>query len=151
MQKIGFKRLTETAKLPTYAHPLDDAGMDFYADESTIIYCGESAVIKTGVAWKPNMEDVPDGYKVVLKIEPKSGLSCKCSVEVGAGVVDQTYIGEIMIHLYNFDFDSEVKLEKGVKIAQGIVEYIPIVEIVEIDELGETNRGTSGFGSTGDK
>lgn len=151
MQKIGFKRLTESAKLPTYAHPLDDAGMDFYADEDVVIYCGESAIIKTGLAWKPIMEDVPKGYKVVLKIEPKSGLSCKSSIETGAGVIDQTYIGEIMIHLYNFDFDCEVVFKKGDKIAQGIVEYIPTVEIVEVDELGATNRGANGFGSTGDR
>jgi len=150
MQKIGFKRLTETAKLPTYAHPLDDAGMDFYADKISDVLAGDSTIVHTGVAWKPNMEDVPDGYKVVLKIEPKSGLSCKCSIETGAGVVDQTYIGEILIHLYNHG-DERKYFDIGDKVAQGIVEYIPIVEIVEVDELGTTNRGANGFGSTGDK
>jgi dUTP pyrophosphatase len=152
MQKIGFKRLTETAKMPTYAHPLDDAGMDFYADEDVLICGGESEIIKTGLAWKPFKESVPKGYKVVLKIEPKSGLSCNCSIETGAGVIDQTYTGEIMIHLYNHSKeDQSAHFLKGIKIAQGIVEYIPIVEIVEVDELGITNRGAGGFGSTGEK
>lgn len=147
MYKIGFKRLTKTAKLPKYANPTD-GGCDFYADEDVLIKPKSSTLISTGIAWQPL--DKIDGFKAELRMVSKSGLSVKKSIEVGAGEIDDEYRGEIKVHLYNLG-DDDVSFSIGDKIAQGVIDYKPIIEIIEIDNINSTSRGANGFGSTGDK
>jgi len=144
--RIGFKKLTDTAKIPTYANETD-MGCDFYADESVVIKPKDSFLVSTGIAWEV-LGGIPDGYKAELAIRSKSGLSVKHKIEKGAGTVDETYRGEIKIHLFNFG-SKQFKVEKGMKIAQGVIDIKPMVKIIEIDTLSETARGSGGFGSTG--
>lgn len=81
---------------------------------------------------------------------PRSGLAWKHSIDVGAGVVDYDYRGNVGVILFNFsDVDFEVKV--GDRIAQLILERIVTPEVVEVESLDETERGEGGYGSTGVK
>jgi len=160
-----FKKLTKTAQIPTKAH-LTDAGMDFYADENIVIPKGSKEVVPTGLAlemkWDVidnfelfyNMENVlkafiKNNFIPYLKIHSRSGLSLKQDIEVGAGVIDYDYRGEIKIILYNHSLHNDFIIHKGDKIAQGIVYILPKVNIIKVNDIIETVRGENGFGSTG--
>lgn len=82
------------------------------------------------------------------RIAPRSGLAVKHGIDVGAGVIDADYRGELAVILFNFG-DKEFSVNKGDRIAQMVVERISYADVVEVDELCETQRGASGFGSTG--
>lgn len=82
------------------------------------------------------------------RVAPRSGLALKNSIDVGAGVIDEDYRGNVGVILFNFsDLDFDVK--KGDRIAQLICERIAYPKLVEVDTLTETVRGEGGFGSTG--
>ena len=79
---------------------------------------------------------------------PRSGLAWKHSIDVGAGVVDFDYRGNVGVILFNFsDIDFEVKV--GDRVAQLILEKICTPDVVEVESLDETERGAGGYGSTG--
>lgn len=160
-----FKQLTETAKIPTKAH-LTDAGIDFYADENIIIPSKSKGIVSTGLVlemkWDVidnfelfyNMENVlkafiKNNFIPYLKITSRSGLSSKHNIEIGAGVIDYGYRGEVKIILYNHSLDQKFMVNKGDKIAQGIVYILPKISIVKTDNISKTLRGENGFGSTG--
>lgn len=82
------------------------------------------------------------------RIAPRSGLAAKYSIDVGAGVVDEDYRGDIRVILFNHS-DVEFKVAKGDRIAQLICERIFYPQMVEAEKLSETARGAGGFGSTG--
>ena len=82
------------------------------------------------------------------RIAPRSGLTLKKFIDVGAGVVDEDYRGELGVILFNFG-EEDFKINMGDKIAQLIFEKIKTPAIVETDSLEETGRGNKGFGSTG--
>ena len=84
------------------------------------------------------------------RIAPRSGLALKKFIDVGAGVVDEDYRGELGVVLFNFG-EEDFKINMGDKIAQLIFERIKTPTIVETDDLEETGRGKKGFGSTGVK
>lgn len=163
---LQIKRLTETAVMPVKAHPTD-SGFDLFADEDVIIEPGETAVIKTGIAIA-----LPVGHEA--QIRPKSGVTCKTDLRVQLGTVDEAYRGEIGVIVdnafsymkesnVNYVFDIKVEtlhcceeyafgtyvIRKGDKIAQMVIAPVAHPEIIEVDELGETDRGANGFGSTG--
>ena len=81
------------------------------------------------------------------RIAPRCGLALKQFIDVGAGVVDENYRGEIGVVLFNFG-EEEFKINMGDKIAQLIFKKIMTPEIVETDSLEETRLGNKGFGST---
>lgn len=82
------------------------------------------------------------------RVAPRSGLAWKNFIDVGAGVIDQDYRGNVGVILFNHsDVDFEVK--KGDRIAQLICERIVYPNLVHVDSLTETARGEGGFGSTG--
>ena len=83
-----------------------------------------------------------------IYLAPRSGLAWKNSIDVGAGVIDYDYRGNVGVILFNLgDVDFEVK--KGDRIAQLILEKISMAPAIEVDELAATERGAGGFGSTG--
>ena len=83
-----------------------------------------------------------------LVVAPRSGLTWKNSIDVGAGVIDADYRGPVGVILFNHsDVDFEVK--PGDRIAQLIVQKIVTPEVEEVDDLDATVRGSGGFGSTG--
>ena len=84
------------------------------------------------------------------RIAPRSGLALKKFIDVGAGVVDSDYRGEVGVVLFNHgDQDFEVKM--GDRIAQLILEKIDTPPVEEVQGLDDTVRGSGGFGSTGVK
>lgn len=79
---------------------------------------------------------------------PRSGLAWKNSIDVGAGVIDEDYRGNIGVVLFNLS-DVDFNVTRGDRIAQLLLEKIITPEVVEVEELIETERGDGGFGSTG--
>nr|CUU99197.1 hypothetical transcript [Hymenolepis microstoma] len=82
------------------------------------------------------------------RIAPRSGLCLKYGIDVGAGVIDQDYRGNIMVVLLNFG-DEDFTIKKGDRIAQLICERIYLPTLKECANLDETKRGANGYGSTG--
>jgi deoxyuridine 5'-triphosphate nucleotidohydrolase len=105
------------------------------------IPAGGRALVKTGIAIS-----LPSGY--YGRVAPRSGLAVKNGIDVGAGVIDSDYRGEVGVLLFNFG--SEVfRAEAGTRVAQLIVEPMVLVQPVEVSDLDDTQRGAGGFGSTG--
>jgi dUTP pyrophosphatase len=132
-------KLDKGAYMPTRAHKTD-AGLDLYSPINTTIYPDDSVCIDTGV----HME-IPEGY--VGDIKSKSGLMVNEDI-VTDGTVDCGYTGSIRVKLFNHGM-TEVRIVKGQKIAQIVIKKIITPELELVDELGETERGDKGFGSTG--
>ena len=132
--------LDEGAYLPTRGH-VADAGLDLMTPIDFIVPKGGCYTIDTGV----HME-IPMGWWG--KLESKSGLNIKHDVVSLGGTIDSGYTGSIRVKLYNFG-NSDYEFKKGEKVVQIIIapcEY-PILHLV--NGLSETDRGESGFGSTG--
>ncbi len=140
MPIIKFKRLTETAVIPKYAHD-GDVGMDICADEDIVIEHGQKARISSGIA-----AEIPDGYEI--QVRPRSGLSSRGVIAMFA-TVDTGYCREIGLVIYNFS-GKLLDIRKGDRISQLVIAPVTRAEIVDVDEIDtNTERGTSGFGSTG--
>ena len=138
---MKVKRLSENSVLPTKAHA-GDLGYDLYASEEVVLMAGQTRLIPTGIAIQ-----FPEGYGGLLR--DRSSVATKRNLFVVAGVIDNGYIGEIMIALHN-STDGFERIMVGEKIAQLIL--IPTVNftVEEVDELVSADeRGTGGFGSTG--
>lgn len=140
MLTIKFKKLKKDALLPRYAY-LGDAGLDVFSSEDYILKSGEWHGFSTGVA-----SEFPEGY--FGRLAPKSGLALKHSIDTLAGVIDNTYRGEWIVVLVNHGREK-VEIKKGDKIAQLILQRFEPALSIEVKELSETERNTSGFGSTG--
>ena len=140
IMQINIKKLHQDAKLPAYAHH-GDAGMDFFALERTVLKPGEHVAIRTGISM-----EIPRGF--VGLFWDKSGLSIKEGLKLLGGVIDAGYRGEIMIGMINLN-KQEYVFETGHKVAQMLIQKVELPEIVEVEELGNSSRGRSGFGSTG--
>ncbi|MGQ9471411.1 MAG: dUTP diphosphatase [Candidatus Aminicenantales bacterium] len=136
---LRVKRLSPQAKLPSYGHP-DDAGLDLYSSEETVIRPGEVKAVPTGLKIA-----IPPGF--VGLIWDKSGLALR-GVHRLAGVVDSGYRGEVRVVLVNLGQEN-FEIGAGMKIAQMLVQPVEQVVIEEVEELDPTPRGEAGFGSTG--
>ncbi|MBR4056230.1 MAG: dUTP diphosphatase [Rikenellaceae bacterium] len=132
--------------LPRYATPLS-AGMDVRAniDEAVVLRPLERAMIPTGLSI-----ELPEGYE--MQIRPRSGLAAKHGITVlnSPGTIDADYRGEIRVILVNLS-NEEFRIEAGERIAQMVVARHEQVEWELAEELGESERGEGGFGSTGKK
>ena len=89
---------------------------------------------------------VPSG--TYARIAPRSGMSLKSHIAVGAGVIDQDYRGGVGVVLFNHS-DQSFEVSAGDRIAQILLERIALPEVQEVDQLPDTQRGDKGFGSTG--
>lgn len=137
---IKFKKLNKNAKIPCYAHP-GDAGMDLFSLENKILKPGVRYGFKIGIA-----VIIPKNY--VGLVWDKSGLALNEGLTTLAGVIDSGYRGEIGVVTLNTS-RKNIKIEKGQKIAQFLIQPIVSAKIKEIDSLDNTSRGKGGFGSTG--
>ena len=135
-----IKRITDNAIIPTRGSA-EAAGLDLYASEGVSIGPGRRAAVSTGIS----IELPKDTYG---RIAPRSGLAVKDGINVGAGVVDRDYTGEIKVVLFNHG-RKPFNIKSGYKIAQLIVEKCVMVEVKEVEGVAETARGANGFGSTG--
>ena len=119
------------------------AGYDLKSAYDYIIPGMGKIIAKTDISIR-----VPDG--TYGRVAPRSGLAAKNHIDIGAGVVDQDYTGNIGVVMFNHaQEDFEVK--KGDRIAQFICEKIEYPELEEVASLSSTERGEGGFGSTGTK
>jgi dUTP pyrophosphatase len=136
---IKIKKITPTAKIPNKAHATD-LGYDLFADMTVHIAPGKTANIRTGIAI-----GFPEGYGGLVK--DRSSMAMKNIVTSG-GVIDEAYIGEITVFLSNHG-DEEVFIYNGDKIAQIVLIPTTNFSITEVDNLSQTERGSKGFGSSG--
>ena len=138
--RILIKKLDDEAIVPTKANH-NDAGFDLYSVIDTVIDPDSREVVKTGISMA-----IPEGHAGL--IWPRSGMAVKQGVDVFAGVVDSGYRGEVMVCLYNSS-SSPVEISKGDRIAQMLIQPVPLVRIAEVSNLDDTSRGDGGFGSSG--
>ena len=108
-----------------------------------VIPAGGRGVVKTDISIA-----CPAG--TYARIAPRSGLAVKKGIDVGAGVVDADYRGNVGVVLFNFGTE-DFTVDVGDRIAQLILEKVNMAPVVEVEELTETERGAGGFGSTGVK
>jgi dUTP pyrophosphatase len=136
-------RLDPGVPLPAYAHP-GDAGADLVTTADLELAPGERAVVGTGVAIA-----LPDGFAGF--VHPRSGLAARTGLSVvnTPGTVDAGYRGEIKVCLVNHDPREPIRLRRGDRIAQLVVQRVERVTFDEVDTLPETVRGAGGYGSTG--
>jgi dUTP pyrophosphatase len=141
--QLKFKRLSPSAILPTYGSE-GAAGFDFYVSEEAVSPSGKTIKVHTGWA-----VEVPKGYE--LQIRPRSGTSLKTGLMIknSPGTIDSDYRGEVCILVYNTGERYGHCINRGDRIAQGVLKKVPEVEIVEVEDLSETKRGGGSFGSTG--
>ena len=146
--KVEIRQLPhgEGLALPEY-HSADAAGLDLLAavpeDSPLILSPGQRALVPTGLTIA-----LPSGYEA--QVRPRSGLASKHGVTVlnSPGTVDADYRGEIGVLLVNHG-DGPFSIQRGERIAQMVIAPVVQVELVSAAKLSATERGSGGFGSTG--
>ncbi|MBU8739741.1 dUTP diphosphatase [Bacillus licheniformis] len=165
---VKINRLSPDAQIPQYAHA-SDACFDLVAAEDVVIEPGETALVKTGLAF-----EIPEGYE--MQIRPRSGITLKTKLRVQLGTVDAGYRGEVGVIVDNIaevveetDYIATsvmgetimlsiplgyVKynaylIRKGDRIAQAVIKPVEQAAFTEVPELGDSDRGAGGFGSSG--
>ena len=143
---VRFRRLPHGAGLPLPAPAsAGSAGLDLRAaiDGDTELLPGRRLRVPTGFA-----VELPPGHEG--QVRPRSGLASRHGVTVvnAPGTIDNDYRGEIQVALVHLG-DEPVVLRRGERIAQLVVAPVAVVRVEESTELGETERGAGGFGSTG--
>ena len=143
--KVLITRLDKELPVPSYAKP-GDAGADLYSRIDTEIKPGERMLVPTGIAIA-----LPPGY--VAFVHPRSGRAIKEGLGMvnAPGTVDAAYRGELQVILINHDSTQTIKIARGERIAQLVIQRVEHGEFIEVDELPGSTRGDSGFGSTGKK
>ena len=136
---LEVKRLTNNATIPKRTTE-GAAKYDLISAENITIPAHGRGVEKTGISLK-----VPKG--TYARIAPRSGISVKKFLDIGAGVVDEDYRGEIGVVLIN-NGNQDFTVKEGNRIAQLILEKVSTPSVHEVQTLDETTRGAGGFGST---
>ena len=137
---LKMAKLSENAFTPTRASKYA-AGFDLHSAYDYTVASKGKVLAKTDIQIA-----IPDGC--YGRLAPRSGLVHKHFIDIGAGVIDQDYRGNVGVILLNFG-EEEFTIAKGDRIAQLIFERIYIPEIIELETLEDTERGKGGFGSTG--
>ncbi len=140
---LKLKKLDAELPTPKYANP-GDAGLDLYAREDVVLEPGARRIIGTGIAIA-----IEPGYAGF--VQPRSGLAAKqgFSIVNTPGLIDSGYRGEIGVIGLNTDAENAIHIQRGDRIAQLVIQEVPIVQIEEVDELDDTERAGGGFGSSG--
>lgn len=143
--QLAIKRLDPSVELPTYAYE-GDAGLDLRANEDVVLQPFERKLVSTGLAIA-----LPEGYAGF--VQPRSGMALKRGLSMAntPGLIDARYRGELKMLAINLDAHTPIRIERGERIAQLVIQQVPIVQLIEVDELDETSRGAGGFGSSGSK
>ena len=142
---IKFKATHPEAILPSANNKeiyTGDTGYDLVAVENITIPHGTSKVIPVGLT----IADITPGYWI--KIEPRSGLGFKKSLQPHLGVIDNGYRGDLSVKMYNFHDSCDAIIEKGDKIAQLVIYELLQPKCEWATEISETSRGDKGFGSS---
>ena len=141
--EVLIRRLDPDLPLPSYAHP-GDAGADLSTAVDVELAPGERAMVPTGVAVA-----LPDGYAAF--VHPRSGLAARAGLGIvnAPGTVDAGYRGEITVLLVNHDRSEPVRLRRGDRVAQLVIQRVEQVRFCEVETLPGSARGAGGYGSTG--
>jgi dUTP pyrophosphatase len=141
--EVLVRRLDPDLPLPAYSHP-GDAGADLVTAEDVVLGPGERAMVPTGVAIA-----LPAGFAAF--VHPRSGLAHRFGVGIvnAPGTVDAGYRGEIKVLLVNHDPRETVRLSRGDRIAQLVVQRVEQARFHEGGLLPGSARGEGGHGSTG--
>ena len=140
VQEVAVHLKSTHAHLPSKGSK-DAAGWDLYASCAISVPARGRALVPTDVSLV-----IPPGY--YGRIAPRSGLALKHGIDVGAGVVDSDYRGDVGVLLFNMS-DDRFQVEVGDRVAQIIFTPCPMMTLIEQVALPTTERGVSGFGSTG--
>jgi dUTP pyrophosphatase len=140
---LPIKRLDPSVDLPSYAYE-GDAGLDLRSSEDVVLEPFERRLISTGLAIA-----IPDGFAGF--VQPRSGLALKTGLSMAntPGLIDAHYRGELKVCAINLDPSEPISIRRGDRIAQLVIQRVPVVSLLEVDELDETDRGSGGFGSSG--
>lgn len=140
---LPIKRLDPEVVLPSYAYE-GDAGLDLRSNVDIDIAPFERKLIPTGLAVA-----IPEGFAGF--VQPRSGLALKSGLSMAntPGLIDSHYRGELKVIAVNLDANEAIHISKGERVAQLVIQRVPVVSLMEVDELDETDRGTGGFGSSG--
>lgn len=144
MNQLPVKLLSPNAKAPVYA-TRGAAGMDFYVPsdfETVRVHPAHSVVIKLGVA-----VEIPEGWAMLLMSRSGHGLNYDVSLANAVGLIDSDYRGELAVKVVCRHGDG-MTIKAGDRICQGVLIQAPQFNIMAVDELGSTERGNGGFGST---
>jgi dUTP pyrophosphatase len=130
--------------LPEYA-TAGSSGMDLRAavESSIVLRKMERVLVPTGI-----FISLPAGYEA--QVRPRSGLAVKHGVTVlnSPGTIDSDYTGEIKVPVINLG-QEDFTIERGMRIAQIVIQKVVRANLLKVSSLQETDRGQSGFGSTG--
>lgn len=139
---IEIMKTHENAIIPKYAN-IGDAGMDIYAIEKMTIEPNTTVIIPTGLRMA-----IPIGYEI--QIRPRSGMSSKTKIRIAnsIGTIDSGYRGDIGIIFDNIG-NTPYTINIGDRIAQMVLNEVPVAEFQLVEKLDNTSRGNGGFGSTG--
>lgn len=140
--KLQVVKLSKDATTPTRGSA-KAAGYDLYSAKGSKIPARGKGLVDTDIQVK-----VPKG--TYGRVAPRSGLAWKNHIDIGAGVVDEDYRGNLKVVMFNHA-DTPFTVEKGERIAQLVCQKICYPTIQVLDTLDETERGGAGFGSTGAK
>ena len=142
---VSIKRLDPSVELPSYAYE-GDAGLDLRANADVVIEPYQRVLIPTGLAIA-----IPDGYAGF--VQPRSGMALKQGLSIAntPGLIDAHYRGELKVIAVNIDARETIHIERGERIAQLVIQRVPVVHLNEVEELDQTDRGCGGFGSSGSR
>jgi len=143
--KVDLNYSSKEGRLLSYNYE-SDSGFDLYSIEQITIPAFGRALVPTGIVL-----DIPEGFEV--QIRSKSGLALNQGLMVlnSPGTIDQGYIGEIKIILFNTN-NHQVIVERGMKVAQAVLANVvsgKFVTLNKIENVEQKERGSNGFGSTG--
>ncbi|MFM8528055.1 MAG: dUTP diphosphatase [bacterium] len=143
MEELPIRKLDPAARVPVRAHP-GDAGLDLCSVEGLSLEPGGRASVGTGLAVA-----IPSGLAGLIL--PRSGLASEHGIALvnSPGLIDSGYRGEIRILLLNTDRQEEFAVEPGDRIAQLLIIPFTQMAVSEVPELSDSERGDSGFGSSG--
>ncbi|MGQ0849827.1 MAG: dUTP diphosphatase [Actinomycetota bacterium] len=140
--QVTVQRLDPAVSLPAQAQP-GDAGLDLATRDVVVLAPGERVAVPTGLAVA-----IPDGHAGLVLARSGHARRHGIGVVNGPGLVDSGYRGEITVVLINHG-SEQVRFERGDRIAQLVIVAVPTVEWHEVDQLPASERGQSGFGSSG--
>ena len=143
--QVKFIKTHPDARLPKANNDeigTGDSGYDLAAVESVLIPANGSKVVPVGLT----LAFIEEGFW--FRIEPRSGLGFKHSLQPHLGVIDNGYRGDLGVKLYNFS-NIDVHLSKGDRIAQFVVYPLIHPQCEWAGEIIDSKRGDSGFGSSG--
>lgn len=141
--EVLVQRLDPGVPLPAYALP-GDAGADVVTAVDAELAPGERAVLPTGLALA-----LPEGYAAF--VHPRSGLAARCGMALvnSPGTVDAGYRGEVKVIVINHDPVHPLRLARGDRIAQLVLQRVERAVFRAVDALPASERGSGGHGSTG--